>query len=269
MDRRVGDPYRTWRNSFFPALWLTPRAPRQPKGDAPAREHPRGSALTTETACSLVLRTLLSCQAVLRYGLGNSGFMPLPPARPRWWNAHVTPELIRPGRRRPGHRPVRRPTSYAAALATPPRGAFSTCGSGLGRQALPAVLFEKFRTGRRGSWTASAPPKALNNFCQPARRAVPGTTACRARYEWRSGTVRKRCRHWDLYVTARRLRPVNWCRNDITRECFQGRWLATATPYLRDADARTRIWGAARHAQGRRVWCRRSRWRAGAGAPGR
>lgn len=242
----VESPYPTWSDS--PALWLyTSGTTGQPKAAMHRHESIRavGSyygngvlGLGPEDRCLSVSKLFFA------YGLGNSCFMPLASgAVTLLERSRSTPELI--AKRAFTDRATVLfgvPTFYAAALGSSiADDAFSTVRQGVSAgEALPAVLFEKFR-GRFGVEVLDGigSTEALHIFLsnRPGE-AVAGTSGVpvpgyeveiRDEFGNRSDTG-------DLYVNGPSTATGYWCRNDISRDVFQGRWLRTGDTYQRNHD---------------------------------
>ncbi|GAA3435311.1 benzoate-CoA ligase family protein [Kutzneria kofuensis] len=239
-------PYRTWADS--PALWLyTSGTTGQPKAAMHRHESIRAVGtyygngvleLNPEDRCLSVSKLFFA------YGLGNSCFMPLAAgAVALLERSRSTPELIA-GRAAADRATVLFgvPTFYAATLASAvPDDAFSTVRQGVSAgEALPAVLFEKFRARfgveiLDGIGSTEALHIFLSNRPGEAVAGTSGVPVPGYQVEIRdeAGNLADT---GDLLVNGPSTATGYWCRNDITREVFQGRWLRTGDTYRRNAD---------------------------------
>jgi benzoate-CoA ligase family protein len=239
-------PYQTWADS--PALWLyTSGTTGQPKAAMHRHESIRAVGtyygngvlgLGPEDRCLSVSKLFFA------YGLGNSCFMPLAAgAVALLERSRSTPELI--ASRAFADRATVLfgvPTFYAAALASAiPDDAFSTVRQGVSAgEALPAVLFERFcnRFGVEvldGIGSTEALHIFLSNRPGQAIGGTSGVPVPGYEVEIRdeAGGLADT---GDLFVSGPSTATGYWCRNDITREVFQGRWLRTGDTYQRNAD---------------------------------
>ena len=239
-------PYPTWADS--PALWLyTSGTTGQPKAAMHRHESIRAVGtyygngvlgLGPEDRCLSVSKLFFA------YGLGNSCFMPLASgAVALLERSRSTPELI--ATRAAADRATVLfgvPTFFAATLASDvPDDAFSTVRQGVSAgEALPAVLFDKFRSRfgvevLDGIGSTEALHIFLSNRPGEAIGGTSGVPVPGYQVEIRD-EAGKPSDTGDLFVQGPSTATGYWCRNDITREVFQGKWLRTGDTYRRNED---------------------------------
>jgi benzoate-CoA ligase len=188
-------------------------------------------------------RCLSVSKLFFAYGLGNSAFLPLAAgAISLLERSRSTPQLIA-GRAAADQATVLFgvPTFYAAALTSDiPDDAFATVRQGVSAgEALPSVLFEKFRDRfgveiLDGIGSTEALHIFLSNRPGEAIAGTSGVPVPGYEVEIRDEKGQP-ADTGDLYVSGPSTAVGYWCRNDISREVFQGRWLRTGDTYQRDA----------------------------------
>jgi benzoate-CoA ligase family protein len=239
-------PYPTWPDS--PALWLyTSGTTGQPKAAMHRHENIRA---IVECYGQGVLgmgpddRCLSVAKLFFAYGLGNSLFFPLAVGATTVLERSVpTPALMAARAAAEGVTLFFSvPTFYAALLASDvPDDSFSTVRQGISAgEALPAVLFDRFRSRfgveiLDGIGSTEALHIFLSNCPGAAVAGTSGVPVPGYDVEIRDENGQLAATG-DLYVRGPSTATGYWCRNDISREVFQGRWLWTGDTYRRNGD---------------------------------
>jgi benzoate-CoA ligase family protein len=253
----VAGPYDTWEDS--PALWLytsgttgVPKAAMHRHASIRGVAESYGDGVLGVTAAD---RCLSVAKLFFAYGIGNSAFFPLAagatavlePERP-------TPALI--AERVRAERPTlffAVPTFYAALLASDvPDDTFASVRQGVSAgEALPAVLFERFRDRfgveiLDGLGSTEALHIFLSNRPGQVQPGSSGTPVPGYEVELRDehgGVIADADRPGDLYLRGPSIATGYWCRTDTTRQVFLGEWLRTGDTYVRDVDGGYRCLG--------------------------
>ena len=242
----VDGPYQTWPDS--PALWLyTSGTTGQPKAAMHRHENIRA---VVERYGQGVLgigpddRCLSVAKLFFAYGLGNSLFFPFGAGATALLERSVpSPALMAARAAADGATLLFGvPTFYAAMLASDVADdSFSSVRQGVSAgEALPAVLFERFRSRfgveiLDGIGSTEALHIFLSNRPGSAVAGTSGVAVPGYDVEIRDENGQS-ADTGDLYVHGPSIATGYWCRNETSREVFQGRWLRTGDTYRRNAD---------------------------------
>jgi benzoate-CoA ligase family protein len=243
------EPYDTWEDS--PGFWLyTSGTTGLPKA---AMHRHVDLRVTAETYARVVLdiRPEDRCYSIAKlffaYGLGNSLTFPLAAGA----SAFLDPAAPSPQRAAENIRAYEPtlffavPTFYAALLAADlPADTFSSVRIAVSAgEALPAALYDRFKD-RFGVEILDGigSTEALHIFISNRPGAVrPGTSGmvvdgyeCRIRDD--DGGPVGVDEPGNLFVRGDSVATGYWCRAEVSRDVFQGRWLRTGDTYTCSSD---------------------------------